>query len=266
MKLIEPLFHWNSRTESFVVGGVIFVAGLCALYLKRRLYGEFSGFEVLIPAAIFIPAQYESLFVTANFAQGPFPLLLMMMYCRGWTCENSAVKYALVLITNFFMIYTGFGLLLGVLTPFLLVIEYRASNAEERPRPRLLCLLGIVLISILSLGSFFLGYKFDPALDCFSPYTASPKYYVAYIAFMWANLFAVRGAMDGKSLALRHLPGSGCTGTVRSTTDYQQKCCKTQFALRVACGGFGGVFVHRQVGHGLLRFHQAAIKEMLFHE
>src|SRR5579862_5231912 len=65
-KLIEPLFQWNSRIESFVVGGVIVSAAICALCLKKRLYGRFSFWDVLIPALIFIPAQYETLLITAN--------------------------------------------------------------------------------------------------------------------------------------------------------------------------------------------------------
>lgn len=84
-KLIEPSFRWNSRIESFVVGGVVVVAALCALYLKKRLYGHFSASDVLIPAMFFIPRQFETLFVTANFAHGPFPLLLIVLYCLAWT-------------------------------------------------------------------------------------------------------------------------------------------------------------------------------------
>src|SRR5262245_60355565 len=37
--LIDPLFRWNSRTESFFVGAIIILATGCALWLKRRLFG-----------------------------------------------------------------------------------------------------------------------------------------------------------------------------------------------------------------------------------
>src|SRR5713101_806490 len=49
-KLVDPLFRWNSRTESFVVGGVIVAAAICALFLKKRLYGPFSITDIAIPA------------------------------------------------------------------------------------------------------------------------------------------------------------------------------------------------------------------------
>src|ERR1700738_904668 len=41
-RMVDPLFGWNSRTESFVVGGVIVTAAICALWLRRRLYGDLS--------------------------------------------------------------------------------------------------------------------------------------------------------------------------------------------------------------------------------
>src|SRR5580698_10053421 len=36
--LIEPLFHWNSRTEAFVATSLVVVAGLAILLLKYRLF------------------------------------------------------------------------------------------------------------------------------------------------------------------------------------------------------------------------------------
>jgi len=189
-KVIEPSFRWNSRTESFIVGSVVVAAALCALYLKKRLYGGFSAADIFIPAAFFIPRQFETLFVTANFAHGPFPLLLIVLYCLAWTCSKPRVRYALVLIINFVTIYTGFGLLLGFLTPILIVLDYRASLPEARLRkPYLIC---AVAVSMVSLGSFFVGYQFKTGSSC-SPFPVMmPKYYIAYMAFMLANFFGMK--------------------------------------------------------------------------
>jgi len=189
-RLVEPQFSWNSRIESFVVGGVIVAAAVAALYLKKRLYGQFSVFDMIIPAIFFIPAQFETLFVTANFAHGPFPLRLIILYCLAWTCRERSVRYTLVIVINFVTIYTGFGIFLGFVTPVLLVLDYRACG----PRERLLraYLLATVAASLLSLGAFFIGYKFNPALDCFSPQPQSIQAYVAYMSIMFANFFAVK--------------------------------------------------------------------------
>lgn len=47
--LIEPHFHWNSRCESFLAGAMVILAALCALWLKQRLFGALTVFDVCIP-------------------------------------------------------------------------------------------------------------------------------------------------------------------------------------------------------------------------
>lgn len=190
-KLVDPLFAWNSRTESFVVGGVIVVAAVCALYLKKRLYGSFSFFDIAIPALVFTPAQWETLFVTANLAHGPFPLLLLLLYCLSWTLRNRALRYPLLLIVNFGAIYTGFGLFLGILTPALLVLDFWSSAPPNR-LPNIY-FAGALVTAFLSLGSFFLGYKFNSAIGCFSVQPMQPKAYAAFVDLMFASLFTIKG-------------------------------------------------------------------------
>ena len=190
-KLVDPWFGWNSRAESFVVGGVIVAAALGAIFLKFRLYGRLAASDILIPAIFFTPGQWETLVLTPNFAHGPLPLLLAVLYFLAWTLPKAKVKYPLVLVVNFFAIYTGFGLLLGLITPVLLVLDHVTTSSDQRVS-KLYVSMAIV-ISLLSLGSFFLGWKFNPDLDCFSPKPRSPGWYAIYIALMLANFFAVRG-------------------------------------------------------------------------
>jgi hypothetical protein len=190
-KLVDPLSGWNSRVESFVVGGVIVVAALCAILLKRRLYGRLVPSDVVIPAIVFTPGQWETLVLTPNFAHGPLPLLLVMLYFLAWTLPNAKLKYPLVLLVNFLTIYTGFGLLLGLVTPVLLALDYATTKSQERVSR--LYVSAAILVSLLSLGSFFLGWKFNPDLDCFSPGLRSPGRYSIYVSLMLANFFAVRG-------------------------------------------------------------------------
>jgi hypothetical protein len=190
-KLIEPLFHWNSRVESLVVGVIVATAAICALWLKKRLYGRLSFGDVVIPAIFFTSAQWETVLISSNFAHGPLPLLLIVLYCLGWTCIRSILKYPLILLINFVTIYTGFGLFLGLLTPILLALDYRANTPETRLPRRYFA--SVLIISLASLGSFFIGYKFIAALDCFSFQPQSPVSYVAFIAIMFANFFDVKG-------------------------------------------------------------------------
>lgn len=189
-RLVDPLFGWNSRTESFVIGGVIVVAAMCALWLKKRLYGDLSAFDVVIPAILFTPALWQTLFMTQNFAHGPFPLLLVLLYFLGWTCRRPALRYTLVLFLNFITIYTGFGIFLGVLTPILLILDFWASTPQIRLPKQYF--ISVLLVSVASLASFFFGYTFQSAEKCFSFQLQSPTSYLAFVAVMFANFFAIR--------------------------------------------------------------------------
>jgi hypothetical protein len=191
-KLIEPHFQWNSRIESFLAGGIVLAAALCALWLKKRLYGPLSLSDLVIPAILFTPAQWETLYITPNYAHGPFPLLLILLYCLAWTCKRNLVRYPLILLINFLAIYTGFGFFLGVLTPILLAVD-RWVSVPETQMPRTY-FVGALIISLASLCSFFIGYKFNADLDCFSLRPQSPGSFVAFAALMFANFFAVQGS------------------------------------------------------------------------
>jgi hypothetical protein len=197
-RLVDPLFGWNSRTESFVVAGLIIAAAMFALWLKRRLYGKLSVFDIVIPAILFTPAQWHTLFMGQNFAHGSFPLLLILLYCLSWTSRRQYVRYPLVLFINFVTIYTGFGIFLGVLTPALLILDYLSGTSERRLSRGYL--ITAILVSLCSLASFFAGYKFQPAIACFSLQPASPVSYWNFVALMFANFFAVRRLSLGTEL------------------------------------------------------------------
>lgn len=49
-------------------------------------------------------------------------------------------------------------------------------------------LLSALTISIASLGSFFVGYRFDAAVDCFSPAPENPVLYLCFVALMFASV------------------------------------------------------------------------------
>jgi hypothetical protein len=190
-KLVEPHFGWNSRIESFLTGGIIVAAAICALWLRRRLGGTLSFSDLMIPAVFFTPAQWETLVGTPNFAHGPFPLLLIVLYCLAWTSRRKDVKYPLVLLINFLTIYTGFGLFLGLLTPILLVFDNRLSPPGSRlARP---WFASCLLVSLASLGSFFIDYRFHADLACFSLRPTSSGSYAGFIGLMFANFFAIKG-------------------------------------------------------------------------
>jgi hypothetical protein len=130
----EPHFQWNSRSEAFLAGIIVILAAVCALYLKTRLFGPIGFYDVCIPLIFLNPLQHESLFGTTNFAHGPLPVLLVLLYCLAWTISSAPVRYSLVLFINFATIYTGFGLFLGIITPIALAADYWL-NSERCSAP-----------------------------------------------------------------------------------------------------------------------------------
>lgn len=189
-RLLEPMFHWNSRGEAFLATAVVIAAALCAFYLKTKLWGPVSFSDVAIPLIFFTPAQFETLWVTPNLAHGPLPLLLVVLYCIALTCERTTTKYALILIINFLAVYTGFALFLGIITPALLFVDWYLIR--KTGTSAYLAVVALAL-SLLSLGSFFIAYKYQPAADCFSLRPHSPLRYLIFMDGMLAHSFGARG-------------------------------------------------------------------------
>ena len=187
---LEPHFRWNSRGEAFLATAIVTIAAFCAIYLKTRLWGPICLFDLAIPAIFLTPAQYESLWVTPDYAHGPLPLLLVVLYCVALTCERAAVRYTLVLIVNFLALYTGYGLLMGIITPAWLLLEYYSKRTAHQPASMVLLAFAI---SVVSLASFLIGYAPESFVDCTSLVPSSPVTYVTFFLGMLAHNFGARG-------------------------------------------------------------------------
>jgi len=189
--LVEPWLSWNSHTEAFVAVSLVVMAAFCALYLKYRLFGSLSWTDAAIPIIILSPAQWDSLWTTVNFSHGSLPLLLIILYCLAWTWRNERVRPALITLLNFAILYTGFGLFIGLLTPVLLVFDYRGEL--NRSRKAKAYWAACVIASLGSLGSFFVGYRSDPSSGCASLFSPSLKQYFWFMDLMYAHPFGARG-------------------------------------------------------------------------
>src|SRR5262249_2494026 len=159
--------HWNSQTELVGAGVVVVLAAGLALYLKVRLYGPITYFDTTIPLVILTPSQLESFASYINPAHGPFTVLLVILYCLTWTFKSAQWRYTFVVLTAFVTTYTGFGLFIGLMTPVLLAIDWYVNS-----RSRLT--LAALVISIISLSSFFVGYQVAPAVACYGAERADP--------------------------------------------------------------------------------------------
>jgi len=190
--LIEPHFGWNSRSEAFFVGMIIVLAAILALWLKFRLFGSITVLDICIPLIFLNTFQHETLFMTANLAHGPVPIILILLYCLAWTIPNLALRYGLVLLLNFGAIYTGFGIFLGLITPVAVIADY-LLELRRQPLGKFY-LVGGLLVSVASLGSFFIQYAFVTAVDCSPNLFHAPLAYIEFLLLIFANLIGIQGA------------------------------------------------------------------------
>lgn len=201
-KLIEPWIHWNSRYEAFFLGAVMVTVAVLALLLKVRLYGSIRYSDVIIPLLFLTPLQYEPLVFAAN-PSCILPLLLAILYCLCWLIRAYRWKYICLMLVNFLLIYTGFGIFIGPVTPVLLALDYYENARHLAPKYRWTS-AAVLTISIAVFASFFIAYRFSPGVDCFSPAPKNPIMYLRFVALMFANAAGVKTS----NLVLATLIGS----------------------------------------------------------
>jgi hypothetical protein len=165
-KFLYPLFHWDARVDSYLIGGAIFAAMVLALLLKYRLFGSLSYSDVAIPVIFLTMAQHETLLSTPNPAHSGFPLLLIVIYCLALLAKKRLLRYVLVLALNFLLINTGFGIFMAAVTIGFFALECYWSWRGITPVPFFQVFTGLC-IAVASLASFFFHYIFQSAAGCF---------------------------------------------------------------------------------------------------
>ncbi|MEP7343156.1 MAG: hypothetical protein ABI977_35855, partial [Acidobacteriota bacterium] len=129
-----------------------------ALWLKRRLFGKLVVYDIAIPMIVLTTAQFQTFAGPVSSAPTAFPMLLIVLYCLAWAVERALLRNALVLLFNFLLVYTGYGLFMGGVTIALLAIECWRRRAEKRG----LAILGLALaVALLTVVSFLVDYDLD---------------------------------------------------------------------------------------------------------
>jgi len=184
---------WNSRVESMVIGSIICLSTILAFILKRKITGSISWSDLCIPVIFLSLRQYEIFSEATNISHGSGPLLLLMLYCIVWAMPISNLHYFLIIITNFLMIYTGFGIFIGLITPAMLGLYY-FYNRKTWKGINISILTFCILLSIISMASFFIDYKFIPAVPDFTfPVQGFWHKYPTFICIMVANFSGATG-------------------------------------------------------------------------
>jgi hypothetical protein len=179
---------WDTRADAFLSAVLVVAAAGGLLWLRRRLLGPLGAGDLAIPLIALTPAQYGIFVHTVNASQAAAPLLLVAAYALALSIERPAPRTGTLLVLNFLLIHTGFGLFAGILTPCLFAVEAARAGPGRRARPAT-----ALAVSLLSAVAFFAGYEFDPASDAFrfSPQDATrvPR----FAALMLANSLGIKG-------------------------------------------------------------------------
>lgn len=184
-KVLYSVTHWSTRAESFMIGGCIFAAMLLAFVLKRKLFGKISWTDIAIPLIFLTLQQYETLFGTPNASHSAFPLLLVLTYCLALLQQRRWLRYTLVLAINALLIYTGMGLFMGAVTIAVFALELRSAGRAA--------LLSLV-IACATLASFFIDYRFSPAVSCYTFPHSNPLEYPQFIAISLITFLGVKAS------------------------------------------------------------------------
>lgn len=183
---LADLTHWNSRAESFGVGVILCGAMLLAFYIKWRLFGKFTYADITIPLIFLVTTQYEVVTGAINFSHGAFPVLLVMLYCISWLQQNPAIRYPLVALLNFLLIFTGFGIFMGAVTPFLLLVDgYHMLARREFGKAVFPCFA--LVAAFVSIYIFLRGYAYATSIDCFVFPHEKPWEYPWFVSLMFSG-------------------------------------------------------------------------------
>lgn len=179
------LTSWNIRAIAFTSGTYFVLAALAALILKRRVFGEYHYSDVVIPMLFLSLSQFEMLTFDPFPAYGPFPLLLLMLYLLSWLNKDTKTKYILVLLFNFLLTFSAFGLVVCVSTLINLLIDvYTHIKNDQRVRGVIIALL----FYVLTIGAFLVNYDYSAnAAGCFMFPHPRPFDYLLYQSLLFAN-------------------------------------------------------------------------------
>ena len=185
--LVVAPSRWSTRAETMAMCAIQALSCLGFLWLKRRLKASWQASDCAIPCLFVTLLSYETFLTAPNPAHGVLPLLLLIALALAWTIEARRARLAAIVAVNFALVFTGFGLLAGFITPILLLVELRRAPGPAEARWQALALAA----SLLSLAVFFVGYRMSTGNEYFQWLHPRIWQYPAFAALMVYRFVAV---------------------------------------------------------------------------
>jgi len=191
-RFIADVSNWNSRWDAFGSSFFLIGASLIALGVAVQC-GRRTSLALPVMALVFFNLrQYEDFVGAANLSHGAVPMFLFMLYCLSVFVKAPAIRLILMGGLTALLIFTGFGLFAGLLTPILGIIEaiHAFKNRQWRHATWVLAMLAFTAVSW---SVFLQGYVFTPAVDGFRFPYEHPLEYVYFVGLMLANFHGLPG-------------------------------------------------------------------------
>jgi hypothetical protein len=180
---------WDSRWDAFAASALMIAAAALGLRLALRFgMARNSILLAAVPLLFLNVHQYEIFVGAVNLSYGSMPMLLLMAYCLSWFLPRDVWRFLAIGVLSFLLIFTGFGLFAGFLTPPLAIIEaVQALRAREKSR----ALMAMVALAIVCTGwaLFAKGYTFQPAVSGFRFPYEHPLEYGVFVGRMLGNFY-----------------------------------------------------------------------------
>jgi hypothetical protein len=190
---------WNARADAAAAAVLMLLAALAGLWLVRRLCGQLRPWDAVVPLLFLTTSSAETYAAATNLAHGPLSALFLVALALALTVQSHSVRCALIVGVNALAVNTGFTLLLGPVTPALLLLF--ASAPTLRPSARVTYAAGAAA-SIGAMALVLKGLVFHSATSCFQFPHPRPLEYLPFAGSLLTHALGLYAGDDVTPSAL----------------------------------------------------------------
>lgn len=192
LRVIANLTGWDSRFDAMAVSWLLIASASVGVYVAWRC--GLRGWALAGVPVIYLNArQYAFFIVNSNPSHGALPVLLFGVWAMCWFAKDVVRLPAITLLT-IALIFTGFGLFVGIITPLLFGAEMIAAYRSADRRRAAGVAVGLIFLAA-AWAVFFHGYAFDQAGPIVLSF-ARVRDFVFFIGVLFSNAAGI-GSWSG---------------------------------------------------------------------
>ena len=172
--------HWNVNYESYFAVGVLAITSVLALILKYKLCSALVLADLSLVVLILSPLHYETILLVPSAYHSIVPLMLMFLIGLTFTAQNDLIRFGLGGILTALSIFTGFGIIVGVMVPFFYLGNFIIRMKEGKGSSSLAPAISVLFL-IGAWALFFSGYVYNSGAGDVSPLSFPVLSYIKYI-------------------------------------------------------------------------------------